>query len=217
MKVLVIAPHPDDEVLGCGGTIAKHSNNGDQVFLCVCTKAYFPDWSEEFISNRPNEIAQVNEILGIRKTFFLNHPTVKLDTLPQKQLNDSLQKVVNKVKPDVIYSPHRGDLNKDHRLIFEAILVVTRPIKNQIKKILAYEVLSETEWGQSIYPFLPNYFVDISNTIDKKLQAMKIYGTEIKKHPHPRSLKNIKNHAIKRGSEVGLQFAEAFMLIKEIN
>ena len=216
MKILVIAPHPDDEVLGCGGTIAKHSENGDEVCLIITTKAYTPDWSEEFIKNREKEIKESNKILGIKKIYFLNYPTVKLDTIPQKDLNNSIAKIVNKVKPDIAYIPFKGDLNKDHRILFEASLVALRPINHKCKKILAYEVLSETEWGQEIEVFKPNVYVDITDTIDIKLEAMKAYKSELKSFPHPRSLEAIKALAIKRGSEIGVKYAESFYLVREI-
>ena len=215
-KMLVIAPHPDDEVLGCGGTIVKHAKNGNEVYLCVVTKGYTPDWSEEFLKNRPKEIEKANKILGIKKTHFLDYPTVKLDTIPQKELNEAISKVVNEVKPDILCIPHKGDVNKDHRLVFEASLVATRPANHKVKKILSYETLSETDWGQPIEPFVPNVYVDISETLGKKIEAMKAYGSELKQYPHPRSLEIIEALAKKRGSEVGVKFAEAFILIKEI-
>jgi len=216
MKVLIIAPHPDDEVLGCGGTIAKHVKNGESVFLCIVTKAYLPDWSGEFIKNRPKEIEKAKKILGIKKTYYLNLPTAKIDTIPQKDLNEMISKVVDEVKPDIIYVPHKGDLNKDHRLIFEASLVAARPIKHKIKKILSYEVLSETEWGQIIENFNPNVYVNISSTFNKKIKAIKAYKSELKKSPHPRSIEIIESLAKKRGSEAGVKFAEAFILIREV-
>ena len=216
MKILVIAPHPDDEVLGCGGTIAKHSENGDDVYLIIATKAYTPDWTEEFIKNREKEIKESNKILGIKKTYFLNYPTVKLDTIPQKELNDSIVKIVNKIKPDIAYIPFKGDLNKDHRLLFEASLVALRPINHKVKKILSYEILSETEWGQEIEVFKPNVYVDITKTFNKKIEAMKAYKSELREFPHPRSLKAIEALAIKRGSEIGVKYAESFYLIREI-
>lgn len=216
MKALVIAPHPDDEVLGCGGTIAKHAKQGEEVSLCIVTKAYTPDWSEEFIKNRPKEIEKANKILGIRKTFFLDYLTVKLDTIPQKELNEAISKVVNEVKPDILYIPHKGDVNKDHRLVFEASLVATRPINHKIKKVLSYESLSETEWGQPIEPFTPNVYIDISDTIKTKIEAMKAYESEIKPYPHPRSLEMINILAKMRGGVVGFDAAEAFILIREV-
>jgi LmbE family N-acetylglucosaminyl deacetylase len=222
MKILVIAPHPDDEVLGCGGTIKKHINKGDEVYLCIVTKAYTPDWSQEFIENRKKEIACTKEVLGIREIFLLDLPTVKLDTVPQKKLNDLISDCVNKVKPEILYIPFSGDINKDHRLVFEASLVAARPKpESQVKKIFSYEVPSETEWGSSRAQsekeiFVPNAYVDISETLEIKLKAMSCYKSELKEFPHPRSLKAITALAEKRGSEAGLQAAEAFMLIREI-
>lgn len=215
MRVLVVAPHPDDEVLGCGGTIAKHVVKGDEVHLCIVTKAYTPDWSAEFLKNREKEIERVKGILGIKQTHFLNFPTVKLDTIPQKTLNDSMSDILNKVMPDIIYLPHNGDLNKDHRLVFEACLVAARPVKHKIKKLLCYETLSETEWGIPSNLFAPNVYIDISDTIEKKVEAMRTYKSELKQPPHPRSIELIRVLARKRGSEVKVNFAEAFMLIRE--
>ena len=219
-KVLVIAPHPDDEVLGCGGTITKYKKQEDKTYLCIVTRAYAPDWSKKFMKNRSEEIKKVNKILGIQKTYFLDFPTVKLDTIPQKELNDALCDVIDKVKPDIMYIPHKGDLNKDHRLVFEASLVAARPQPNfSIKKILSYETLSETEWGAQLAKeinevFIPNVYIDISDTIEDKLKAMSCYKKELRKSPHPRSLEAIRTLAKKRGSGAGIKFAEAFMLIR---
>lgn len=216
MKILIIAPHPDDEVLGCGGAIAKFNERGDEVYLCIATSGYAPDWSKEFLESRPKEIERANKILGIKKAHFLDYPTVKLDTIPQKELNEAISKVITEVGPDILYIPHKGDLNKDHRLVFEASLVATRPADYKIKSILSYETLSETEWGQSIESFIPSVYVDISETFERKIEAIKAYKSELKQYPHPRSLEIIEALAKKRGSEAGLKFAEAFMLIKEI-
>lgn len=217
MKVLVVAPHPDDEVLGCGGTIARHFSDGDNVQVCIVTKAYRPDWSEAFLRRRQREIADVKRVLEIEEIHTLDFPTVKLDTIPQKTLNDVLGGIFNKVRPDIVYIPHEGDLNRDHRLVFESCLVAARPVKHKIKRTLSYETLSETEWGIPSKPFLPNFYVDISNTIEKKIEAIKAYKeTELKNPPHPRSVDTIISSAKKRGSEINVMFAEAFMLIREI-
>jgi len=205
-------------VLGCGGTIARHSKRGDEVYLCIVTRAYTPDWSEEFIKNRPNEVAKANKILGIKETFFLDLPAVKLDTVPQKELCDLITQCVTRVSPEVVYLPHRGDLNKDHRLVLEASLVALRPLEGcAVSRILCYETLSETEWG--IYNenmFVPNVYIDIAETLDDKLKAMSAYQSELREYPHPRSLEMIKVLAQKSGSEVGLSAAEAFMVIREV-
>ncbi len=222
MKILVIAPHPDDEVLGCGGVIKKHVKSGDQVYCCIVTKGYPPEWSEEFMKKIRKDNLNASKVLGIKKTLFLDLPTAKLDTVPQKKLNDFIGECVKEINPEVVYIPFAGDLSRDHRLIFESALVATRPINgSKIKRIMAYEVLSETEWGRFLpnkrYDiFSPNIYIDISETLKDKLKAMACYKGEIKSHPHPRSLKIIKALAQKRGSEAGLKAAEAFFLIREI-
>ena len=219
MNILIIAPHPDDEVLGCGGTIAKYSRQGDDVYLCIVTKAYSPEWPEDEIKERREEVLRVNEILGIRKTYFLGFPTVKLDTISQKELNDSITQVINGVEPEVLYIPYNGDINKDHRLVFDAALVAARPKSNSpIKKILAYETLSETGWGAPFMEnaFTPNIYVDISEALETKLKAMAAYKTELKEYPHPRSLEAITSLARLRGVSVGVKAAEAFVLIREL-
>lgn len=221
VKVLVIAPHPDDEVLGCGGTIKRYSQKGDEVYLCIVTKTYTPEWSKEFAENRKKEIEKANKVLGIKKTFFLDLPTVKLDTVPQKKLNDLISDCMAKIKPQIVYIPHRGDINKDHRLVFEAAIVAVRPKPNfPVKKILCYEVLSETDWsggiGEKENIFIPSVYMNILDTLKHKLKAMSCYKKELKEYPHPRSLEAITALAKKRGTEAGLKAAEAFMLVREI-
>lgn len=215
-KVLIIAPHPDDEVLGCGGTITKHVKAGDMVYVCIVTKAYTPEWSDDFIKNRSKEIEKAHKILDIHKTICLDLPTVKLDTFPQVDLNAAIFNVVVNSDPDIVYIPHKGDLNKDHRLVHYASLVATRPAGRNLKKVLSYEILSVTEWGSTIDAFIPNYYVDISETFDTKIKAMTEYSSELKPYPHPRSLEIIEALAKKRGSEILVPFAEAFVLIREI-
>jgi LmbE family N-acetylglucosaminyl deacetylase len=221
MKVLIIAPHPDDEVLGCGGTIKKHTKKRDEVYLCIVTKAYTPDWTKKFIENRKKEITCASKLLEIKKVIFLNLPTVKLDTVSQKKLNNLISGCIERVRPEILYVPFGGDLNKDHQLIFEASLVAARPKpKSSIREILCYEVLSETEWGSPLAKevkeiFIPNVYVDISDTLNVKLKAMFCYKSELKKFPHPRSLEAITVLAKKRGTETGLKAAEAFVLIRE--
>jgi LmbE family N-acetylglucosaminyl deacetylase len=219
MKVLVIAPHPDDEVLGCGGTIARYTSVREEVCLCVVTRAYPPEWPEDEIPRRKQEVLTANRILGIRKTDFLDFPAVKLDTISQKELADSISRVIDEIKPEVVYLPHRGDVNKDHRLVFEAAMVATRPKSApSIKKVLCYEVLSETDWAAPFADsvFLPNVFVDISGTLETKLKAMSEYKLELKEFPHPRSLETITALAKMRGATTGVEAAEAFMLIREV-
>ena len=219
MKVLVIAAHPDDEVIGAGGTIANHVKRGDHVYLCVVTKAYPPEWSEEIIKVKRQEVLNVSEILGIKQVYFLDLPTVKLDTIPQKELNEHISKCVKEVQPEIVYTTPRGDVNKDHRLVFEATMEATRPIpRSPIRKVLCYELLSSTEWAGPFIEnaFTPNVYVDISETLEIKLKAMSAYKTELKEYPHPRSLEAISAFAKMRGSSIGVNAAEAFMLVREL-
>ena len=156
--------------------------------------------------------------MGIKNIYFLDFLTVKLDSVPQKELIAKIYEVIKKVEPDVMYIPHIGDLNKDHRLVFEASLVAARPINNRIKKILSYETLSSTEWGAPIVPFVPNVYEEISSDdFEKKMKAMAVYESELKIFPHPRSPEAIEVLAKKRGTEAGLKLAEAFMLLREIS
>lgn len=219
MRVLVFAPHPDDEVMGIGGTIARHVQQGDEVHLCVVTKAYPPEWSEKIINVKRKEAIAAARILGIKETYFLDFPTVKLDTIPQKEVNEALSKCVRDVQPEIIYTSHRGDVNKDHRLVYEATLVATRPLPGSpVKKVLSYELLSSTEWGSSSpeNAFIPNVYVNISDTLEIKKKALSVYKTEIKKFPHPRSFDAMFALAKLRGSTIGVAAAEAFMLVREI-
>jgi len=214
--VLVIAPHPDDEVLGCGGTIARMSREGDEVHVLIVTRAYTPDWSKEFIENRKKEIRQAHKLLGVRRTHYLDYPTVKLDQIPRKELNEKITFVVKEVKPDIVFMPHKGDIHYDHRIVFEASLVALRPHVHRQSKILAYETLSETEWGHEFAVFKPNVYYDITDTFSIKMDAVRAYSSELREFPHPRSLETITALAKKRGSEVGVKYAEAFYLIREV-
>lgn len=216
-KILAVVPHPDDEVLGCGGTIKRHTKQGDQVFLCIGTKAYTPDWTEEFLKERPKEVEKANKILGVTTSYFLDFPSVKVDTIPQKEVNDAIARVVKEIRPEIVYIPHGGDLNQDHRIFFGAALVACRPIPgSSVKQIFSYEALSETEWGNELTPFVPNAYVDITQEISAKKEAMEAYGSELREFPHPRSLRAIDVLAQKRGSEAGMEYAEAFMVIRHL-
>lgn len=217
MNILIIAPHPDDEVLGCGGTIAKYVAKSDEISVCYVTKPYTPDWSEDYIKLKEIEISKSNSILGISKRFNLDFPAVKLDTIPQKDINDSLYEIISKLSPDYVFIPHHGDINKDHGIVHDAALVALRPVVNSCQCILIYETLSETEWGTYPQSFHPQYYVDISDTLETKIKAMEAFGTELKHSPHPRSIEGIRNLAFKRGSEVFTSAAETFMVVRIID
>jgi len=186
------------------------------VFLCIVTIAYSPEWSSDYIKRKVREIQQSNGKLGITQTISLKYPTVKLDTIPQKELNDAFSRIITDIKPDIVFLPQNGDLNKDHRIVYEAALVASRLFSAVIKKILAYETLSKTEWGRSLSPFKPDVYFVITGYLELKNKAMSVFKSELKSAPHPRSLDLIAALAEKRGSEAGIKYAEAFMLIREI-
>ena len=149
----------------------------------------FIDTSSDDIKIKRDEVLEVSEMLGIKNTYFLDLPTVKLDTLPQKVINDAIAQVVTELQPEVVYIPHRGDVNKDHRLVFEASIVATRPKPGStINKVLSYETSSETEWAAPLAEsiFIPQLYVDITDKVEIKMKALSAYKTELKKYPHPR-------------------------------
>jgi len=211
LKILVIAAHPDDEVLGVGGTILRHRALKDTIYVCIVTKTYEPEWSKVYMANKLEEQKKVDNLLGVKKRFNLDLPTVKLNTLGSGELNRKITEVIDAVCPDVVYTHFSNDLNYDHKLIFQACLVATRPPKKI--KLLCFETLSETEWGS--FPFIPNVWIDISKFLDKKIRAFRIYKSEVKKFSHPRSIEGIRVLAKKRGCEVCSKAAEAFILIRD--
>jgi LmbE family N-acetylglucosaminyl deacetylase len=214
MKVLVVAAHPDDEILGVGGTLLKHRSMGDEIYICMVTKAYEPEWTKNYIENKLKEAKEVDKILGTEERIFCNFPTVKLNTISSGEFNKKISDAINDVKPDVIYTHFRNDLNQDHWIIYDAVMVSSRPTTSRKIKVLTFETLSSSEWNNA--PFVPNTFVDITEFIDKKIEAFLKYGSEVKKYPHPRSKEGIRIWANKRGIEICSEYAEAFVLIREI-
>lgn len=214
MNILVIAPHGDDEVLGCGGTIPKHIEDGDNLTLCIVTKPWLPKWTQEYIDNRIIETKNSCKELGIKNFICLDINTTTLDAIPIAELSEKITKLVIETKPDIMYIPFYGDMHKDHRSIFEACMVASRPFKNKVKKILCYETITETECG--ISPFNSNVYVNITNYIDKKKNAMECYKSELYQKPNRRSVDGIITLAKNRGFEVNTEYAEAFLLIREL-
>lgn len=215
MRVLVIAPHPDDEVIGAGGTIARHAANGDEVHLCVVTQAYSPPWPEGYVETARRQVEAARKVLGIKQVFFLGFPTVKLNTVPSMELTGALQKVVDETRPEVVYTSAASDVNQDHRIVFEATLVACRPLPGgSVRRLLSYESGPTARHGSQ--SSAPNVYSDIEPFLSKKLEAMKCYETELKEPPHPRSLAGLELIARERGLSVGLKAAECFHLAREI-
>ena len=219
MRVFILAPHADDEVLGVGGTIAHHVNQGDEVYVGILTTGNPAIYSEESVLQDNQNAIEAHELLGVKKTYFCNELWAPgMDMTPQYKTTSVIQGWLNEVKPDILYIPHRGDIHLDHRLTYQAALVAARPGQSTVRRILAYETLSETEWaGPSPEDaFLPNIFVDISNFLEVKQLAMQAYRGQIKPFPNPRSLEGIESLARMRGSTVQVPAAEAFTLVREI-
>jgi len=217
-KILVIAPHPDDEVLGCGGIIKKYSKK-NLVYVLVVTKGTPKLYSEEKIVNVRNEAKESHKILGVKETFFFDFHAPDLDITSRAEISRSISKLFIDLQIDDVYLPHRGDIHHDHGIVFHAGLVAARPVgKHIVKRIFTYETLSETEWAApfSDDAFIPNHFVDITEQMQTKLIAMQCFKSQVRPFPSTRSLETIEALAKFRGATVGFNRAEAFMMIRTI-
>ena len=234
MKILIVVAHPDDEVLGMGGTIRKHTKKGDNVVVAYLTTGISArrssdytnsssyDFSEHDLQKNKKQILELqhdakksSKVLGIKKTIFFDFPDNELDTIPLLKIVKTIEKIILKEKPDIVYTSHSKDLNIDHRITCNATLTACRPSSIFIKEILSFEIFSSTEWTFS-YDFKPDYFVNIEKELSFKINAMKKYKNELKKFPHPRSLENIENSAKRWGTVCGFNAAEAFQIIRKL-
>lgn len=219
-KILVIAVHPDDETLGCGGTLLKHKESGDEINWLIMTEATLENgYDKKYISQKDLQIAEVDKYYGFNKTIRAGFPATGLDREPKKEIVQKISQVLNEIKPETIYLPFHSDIHSDHRIVFEAAFSCTKTFRFPfIKKVLMMETLSETEMAPStqLHTFTPNVFVDISKFWEKKLDAMKIYTTEVQEGPFPRSMRTIEAQGRLRGSTICTDAAECFCLLKEI-
>lgn len=219
MRIAVIAPHPDDEVLGCGGVMARHAAEGDEVFVIVVTRGIPELFPDDLIERTRGEARKAHELLGVCETRFLDFPAPRLDVTPGHLVADALAKQFRDIRPERVYLPHHGDIHSDHGRIYHATLVAARPLANcSVKQLLCYETLSETEWSPPIASavFYPTMFVDISAYLPKKLAAMSCFETQIKQPPNPRSLQAIEALARYRGATVNFHAAEAFVIVRQV-
>lgn len=210
--VLVFAPHNDDELLGAGGTILKLSKSGYDVTVCEVTAGPTFQKIQE-------EARNAHQIMGVKESIFLDLPACELEEVSKIRINDMFCKVVKRVKPEIVLIPHYGDMHLDHRWVAEGAMVAVRPHEAlYIKRVLAYETLSETEWNTPSVTnaFIPNVWIDISKEVEEKISAMRCYQSQLHDFPHPRSLRAIRALAEYRGSTIGVEAAEAFMLIRGI-
>lgn len=218
-NILILAPHPDDEVLGCGATIKKLSDEGNQVFVLVASRGSKRLYDQTKVEVVRSEALEAHILLGVTKTFFLDFPAPELDTVPLADISREISKVLSEYKINVLYLPHRGDIHNDHRVVFNAGLVAARPVGDcSVVEIYAYETLSETEWAAPFGDdaFIPSCFVNVESTLEAKMEAMKCFKSQLKAFPNPRSLETIEALSKFRGATVGFKAAEAFMVIRQI-
>jgi len=220
VKTLVVAPHPDDETLGCGGTLLRRKAEGGTIGWLLMTEINkIWGWSDLQISKRSDEINQVRKFLGIRKehVYQLGFPATRLDTIPIADLVTSISEAFKSFKPEELFLPHPGDIHSDHRITFEAASACTKWFRYpSLKRILAYETLSETDFGldQVAGGFRPNLFVNITDQLKQKISLLSTYQSELGEHPFPRSLDAVRAQALLRGTQSGVDAAEAFHVLR---
>jgi LmbE family N-acetylglucosaminyl deacetylase len=226
MQILVIAAHPDDEVLGCGGTIVKHVQNGDEVHVVILAEGVTSRDKVRERESRVGELSQLaraaheaGRILGVQSVELHDFPDNRMDSVDLLDVVKVVEMAIDKYKPDMVYTHHAGDVNIDHRIVHQAVVTACRPLPGQcVKTLISFEVLSSSEWQTpgSAPAFVPNYFVDISNCLDKKLKALEAYESEIRFWPHPRSLAAVEHLARWRGATAGVEAAEGFVLGRKL-
>lgn len=223
-KILIVAAHPDDEILGCGGTVASMVEKGYEAYSLILGEGITSrnneaesEIREDQIQDLKQQMLRANEVIGVKKVYNFDFPDNRFDSISLLDLIKKVEEIKSQIMPDIIFTHFKNDLNIDHRKTLEAVLTASRPMKEEtVKTIYSFEVLSSTEWN---YPttFSPNVFFDISNYLDKKINAMKCYKNELRNYPHPRSIEMIRNNAIQWGSKVGQKYAEAFSLVRKIS
>jgi LmbE family N-acetylglucosaminyl deacetylase len=213
-RILVIAAHPDDELLGCGGTVARHARAGDCVTSVIVCEGESLRYGAEGVGQRSNMLSAANR-LGVQDVRLLGFPDQRLDTINLTEIIGRLEPIVREVRPEIVYGQFGGDVNRDHHLVFQALLVATRPTEDFIELIYAFDTASSTEWA---YPrtFVPDTWVDITATLDAKVEAMACYESELREYPHPRSLKALRYRAHSWGAQACLEAAEVFMTVRRV-
>lgn len=219
-RILVVAPHPDDETLGCGGTLLRHRAEGDELhWLIVTAMTREAGFSDERIAVREDEISRVANYFGFAAVHSLGFPATLLDGVRRADLIAAVSSVFESAAPDSVYLPFPGDAHSDHKVTFEACTPSTKWFRRPcVKGVYCYETLSETEFGLApdLVPFRPTRFVDIGGHIDGKIEALGLYESELGEFPFPRSEEAVRALASFRGSSAGCRAAEAFMILREI-
>jgi LmbE family N-acetylglucosaminyl deacetylase len=222
-RILIVAAHPDDEVLGCFGTVARLIQEGYEAYTLILGEGKTSRDEKRQVDNKRNEIAvlnneirNANNVIGIKKVFIESFPDNRFDSIDLLDIIKVVSKVKSEVKPDIIFTHYEHDLNIDHQITYKAVVTATRPMQDEcVKDIYSFEILSSTEWNYPV-SFSPDIYYDISNTLDLKIKAMKEYISELCEYPHPRSLEGIELNAKYQGMRVGKKAVEAFKCVRSI-
>ena len=221
-RIAAIVAHADDEVLGCGGTLRRHADAGDEVWTIILADGETSRDQGEAggaVAGREMAARAAAAALGVRHVEFHRFPDNRLDTKARLDIAKAVEKEIGNIQPDIVYTHHAGDLNVDHRRVHEAVVIACRPVPGHpVRRLLFFETASSTEWQTADlgHPFVPNWFVDVSAVLDIKMSALKSYDAEMRPWPHPRSYQGVEHLARWRGATVGCMAAEAFMLGREI-
>lgn len=216
MRVLCLAAHPDDEVLGAGGTLLRRRAAGDEIGLVVATAAYVPRWPADVVQAKRAEAIQVARELGVSWLKFLDFRSMHLAAQPAMELNDAVAAAIGEFQPEVVYAPPFDDVNSDHAALFQAALVAARPVGGKgPRQLYSYEIPTTTRFNVRAR-WEPTTHVDISGHVEQKLRLMELYESELREAPHPRSLSGIRAFARERGAAVGVEYAECHMLVREL-
>ena len=223
-KILVIAAHPDDEVMGLGGTIARFSDEGVECHLLIVTDGSSAqyrasDHLQDIIDAKKEETKNCANVLGFKSIHYGELPDMRLDKTLHIQINQVIEKVIDEVRPDTVFTHFWGDVNRDHQEVYKSTLVVVRPVKGQVvKELYCYKVPSSTEWtpNKADTMFMPNYFVNIEKYAEQKYKAFSCYSTELREYPHPRSVQHLREIDTAAGLRVGLLAAEEFVMLRNL-
>lgn len=224
-RILVIAAHPDDEVLGMGGTIAKLASQNKEVHLLIVTDGSTSQYKgseniDKILDSKKQETKKSSDILGIKSIMYGMLPDMKLDATPHIDVNQVIEKAIDAIQPDTVFTHFWGDVNMDHRCVYHSTMVAVRPVVSQcVKEVYCYSVPSSTEWSPAIpqTTFMPNLFVDISKEAPLKYKAMEAYETELRDYPHPRSVAYLKKDDEATGLRVGIKAAESFVMLRKLS
>jgi len=218
--IVVVAPHPDDETLGCGGTLLHHVASGNEVHWLIATGMLCEfGFTELQVNQRQAEIKQVSEAYSFADVHQLEFPPARLDSIPRVELISAISDVMKKVMPEIVYLPYRGDVHTDHNVVFDAVVSCTKWFRYPfVRRVLCYETISETDFelNPETRGFIPNSFVDITKYIDRKIEIAEMYQTEMGEFPFPRSAEALHSLAKLRGAACGCLAAESFFLLREI-